>query len=178
MRRILSSSLFHLAPRSLSVAAALLLAATNTPAGVEPLAVEDYWLHRITCDEPVRLTRDCSIWRGATRHIAFGDYRMTIAGGEDGRTLLVSQVRHAPSHNGSRFRTPGKDRGERALRVLDLLNAALSRHGVQLERLQPVRRGQRIAGWFLEFSGDAYTLLEPHTVLESWHWQPRRVSRN
>ena len=150
----------------------------STIAAVRPLGTDDYWLHRITCDYPFRLTRDCSIWHGATREIAFGDYRMNLAADDDGRTLLLAGIRLAPDHNGSAFRMQREDRGERALALIDQLDVALSPHGVRLERLLPVRRGRRIAGYFLTFSDDAYTILRRFTVLESHHWLPQQASRD
>lgn len=151
---------------------------TTASAAARALATDDYWLHRITCDYPFRLTRDCSIWHGATREIAFGDYRLNLAAAEDGRTLLVAGIRFAPDHNGTAFRDQRQDRGERALALIDQLDATLSQHGVRLERLLPVRRGRRIAGYFLAFSDDAYAILKDFTVLESHHWLPQQASRD
>ena len=149
--------------------------ATNADAAVRPLSSDDYWLHHITCEQPFRLVQDCSIWHGATREIAFGEFHMNLAAAEDGRTLLLAGIRFAPDHNGAHFRAKGKDRGERALRVIDEIDAELAQHGIRLQRLQPVRRGQRIAGYFLEFSDNAYAILKRFTVLESRHWLSRQA---
>jgi hypothetical protein len=148
----------------------------SAPAAVRPLDSDRYWLHRVTCDYPVRLTRDCSIWHGATREIAFDGYRMSVAADADGRTLLLAGIRPAPDHNGTGFRRPGRDRGERGLRLVDRLHTELSRQGIHLERLQPVKHGRRIAGYFLEFSDNAYDVLRRYTVLESRHWLPQQAA--
>lgn len=147
-------------------------------AAVQALATDELWLHRITCEQPYRLTQDCSIWHGAVREIAFGGYHMNLAAGPDGRTLLLAGIRHAPDHNGSAFRKRGKDRGELALKVIDRIDAALAGHGIRLERLDPVRHGRRVAAYFLEFSDDAYAVLKQYTVLASHHWLPRQAARD
>lgn len=128
----------------------------------------------ISCEYPVRLTRDCSIWQGATRPIAIGDYRMSLAADRAGRTVLVTRLRPGPSHNGNEFRR-GPDRrwlhhsSEEAIR---LIGEALEDRGICLERAEPVRRGRRIQAYLLEFSDDAYEVLTQYTVLESEHWLP------
>jgi len=139
-------------------------------ASVQNLNPADYASHRVTCEFPVRLTHDCSIWQGATRPIAFADYRMTLAAGSDGRTILISQLRHRPDHNGNAFRKqPGR---QGALEAIRHIGSALEDNGIRLERMQAVRRGRGVAGYFLEFSDNAYDYLKQFTVLESEHWLP------
>jgi hypothetical protein len=132
--------------------------------------------HKITCEFPVRLTHDCSIWQGATRPIAFGDYRMTLAAGSDGKTILLSRVRLGPDHNGYRFRPgPESKLGQgRSMRAIQCIGAVLENEGIRLERMQTVHQGHRVAGYFLEFSANAYDYLKQFTVLESEHWLPKR----
>jgi len=132
--------------------------------------------HTISCEFPVRLTRDCSIWQGATRPIAIGDYRMTLAADRRGRTVLVSRLRPGPDHNGAEFRrTPDRRWPQHSSRdALRLIGAALQDHGIRLERSQALRQGQRIQAYLLEFSDNAYEVLKQFTVLESEHWLPRR----
>jgi len=130
----------------------------------------------ISCDFPVRLTRDCSVWQGATRPIAIGDYRMTLAADREGRTVLVSRLRPGPDHNGAEFRRT-LDRSwphHSSLDAIRLIGAALQDHGIRLERSQPLRQGHRIQAYLLEFSDNAYEVLKQYTVLESEHWLPRR----
>ena len=38
--------------------------------------------------------------------------------------------------------------------------------------MRTMRRGRRVAGYFLEFSGNAYEFLKQFTVLESEYWLP------
>lgn len=135
----------------------------------EPFA---YASHRVTCDFPVRLTDDCSIWQGATRPIALGDYRMSLAAGDGGRTILVSRVRPGPDHNGLMFRQGLK--GTPSSCAVEAISAALRAQGISLERMQTIRRGRRIEGYYLEFSDNAYDYLKRYTVLESEHWLPRQ----
>jgi hypothetical protein len=140
---------------------------------IEPTALGP---HAMSCESPVRLTRDCSIWQGATRPIALGDYRMSLAADSAGRTLYITQLRPGPSHNGTEFRRDFKRRwphhsSEDAIR---LIGSALEDHGIRLERTQAVRAGRRVQGYFLEFSDDAYEILKRFTVLESEHWLPRQ----
>lgn len=135
-----------------------------------------YSSHRVTCEFPIKLTHDCSIWKGATRPIAFGDYRMTLAAGSDGKTILLSRVRPGPDHNGYRFRPgpKGKSAEKRSMRAIQCLGAALKHEGIRLERLQTVHRGRRVEAYFLEFSDNAYDYLKQFTVLESEHWLPKQ----
>jgi hypothetical protein len=52
----------------------------------------------------------------------------------------------------------------------------LEHEGIRLERMQTVRRGQKVVGYLLEFSDNAYDFLKQFTVLESEHWLPRNTS--
>lgn len=130
-------------------------------------------LHRgkLTCDIPFRLARDCSIWAGATRSIAFGDYRMRLAADDSGRTILVAGLRPGPDHNASRFdrQLSMANAGSCAIR---LIGSLLEDRGIHLQRSQQLGRGQRIDGWILEFSDNAYDYLKQFTVLESEYWLP------
>lgn len=150
---------------------------SNGHASVRVSRPAEYGSQRITCEFPVRLTHDCSVWQGATRPIAFGDYRMTLAAGSDGKTILLSRVRLGPDHNGYRFRPgPTSRLGQgQSLRAIQCIGAVLEHEGIRLERMQPVRRGRRVAGYFLEFSANAYDYLKQFTVLESEHWLPKRA---
>ena len=167
-------------PRSLYACCVLLAGlAAAAQASVRAYGPGEYTSHRITCDHPIKLTHDCSVWNGATRPIAFGAYRMTLAAGSDGKTILLSQIRPGPDHNGYRFR-PGptsRSSGKRTLRVIDCLRDALAQEGIRLERLQTVRKGHRVAAYYLEFSANAYDYLKQFTVLESEHWLPKRAGR-
>ncbi len=125
----------------------------------------------LNCEKPFRLAYDCSIWHGATRPIAFGQYRMRMAAGSDGRTILMSRLRPRPDHNRHAFH-PRVSMHNAGARAIQLIGSALEDHGIRLERLQTVRRGQRIDGWLLEFSGNAYDYLKRFTVLESEYWLP------
>ena len=125
----------------------------------------------ITCERPVKLAYDCSIWRGATRPIAFGQYRMHVAAGNDGRTILVARLRPRPDHNRQAFQ-PSVSMRSAGASAIRLIGSALEDQGIRLERLQPLTRGQHIDGWYLEFSGNAYDYLKQFTVLESEYWLP------
>ena len=153
--------------------------ASTTQASVRTYGPAEYSSHRVTCDHPVRLTHDCSVWDGATRPIAFGAYRMTLAAGRDGRTILLSQIRPGPDHNGYRFRPGPASRtgSKRTLRIIECLRDALEQEGIRFERMQTVRKGHRVAAYYLEFSANAYDYLKQFTVLESEHWLPKRAVR-
>lgn len=143
-------------------------------AKVRVLGTADYLSHKITCESPVKLIHDCSIWQGATRPIAFGEYRMTLAADGDGKTILLSRLRRGPSHNGTRFssRFNRQSRESRSIAAIQSIGEALEERGIRLERMQTVRRGRRVDGYFLEFSDNAYDYLKQFTVLESEHWLP------
>jgi len=134
-----------------------------------------YESRAISCKYPVRLTHDCSMWQGATRPIAFGDHRMSLAAGQDGRTIMLSQVRPGPDHNGFRFRAgPRGNRHERrSLQAVRCIGDALEDTGIRLQRIQKVGRGNRTEAYLLEFSGNAYDILKQFTVLESEYWLPK-----
>lgn len=148
----------------------------TSQASVRVLGPGAYSGDAMTCEAPVRLVHDCSVWRGATLPIAFGGFRMTLAADSDGRTILVSRVRRGPDHNGSRFRrmAGSKARLLHAAQAIDLIGAALQDRGIRLQRVQPLGHGRRVTGFFLEFSDNAYDYLRQFTVLESEHWLPKR----
>ncbi|MCP5434920.1 MAG: hypothetical protein H6957_05595 [Chromatiaceae bacterium] len=138
----------------------------------QPVDPADFASHRLTCETPLRLTHDCSIWQGATRPIAFGDYRMSLAAGGGGRTILMSRVREAPDHNGLAFGADmiGRSSKQRAIRAIELISGALEGRGIHLQRVHPVQRGRRVDAYYLQFSDNAYEYLKQFTVLESGHW--------
>lgn len=156
----------------------LLGLASNGQAALRASDATDLATRTISCEFPVRLTRDCSIWQGATRPVAIGDYRMTLAADSEGRTILVSQLRPGPDHNGSEFRRTPDDHWPQhsSSDAIRLIGATLEDHGIQLERAQPLRRGRRVQAYLLEFSENAYDVLKQFTVLESEYWLPRRRS--
>ncbi len=143
----------------------------TTWAAIGGAASPTYVRNNITCESPVRLAHDCSIWRGATRPIAFGQYRMRVAGGNNGRTILMSRLRPGPDHNRNAF-CPNVSIHNAGADAIRLIGSVLEDKGIRLERLRAVRRGQRIDGWFLEFSGNAYDNLKKYTELESEYWLP------
>lgn len=147
---------------------------------VRTFSPAEYSTQKITCEFPVKLTHDCSMWQGATRPIAFGNHRMSLAAGSNGRTILLSRVRPGPDHNGFRFRAKPRGRAHeiRSMRAVQCIGDALEHEGIRLQRMQPVHRGRRLEGYFLEFSDNAYDYLKQFTVLESEHWLPdRRTDR-
>lgn len=165
------------APHRLCAACILLLGlSSGGQASLRAASPVDSAARTINCEFPVRLTRDCSAWQGATRPIAIGDYRMSLAADSQGRTVFVTRLRPGPDHNGSEFRrTPDRRWPQHSSSdAIRLIGAALEGHGIRLERSQPLRRGRRIHGYLLEFSDNAYDVLKAFTVLESEHWLPRQ----
>lgn len=143
-------------------------------AAAHAIAPADYGRQAITCEFPVRLSHDCSIWQGPTRPIALGDYRMSMAADDEGRTVFISRLRPGPSHNGDEFhRTPDHRWPRHSSReAIRQIGAALADRGIRLERTWPARRGRDVTGYFLEFSDNAYDVLKQFTVLESEYWLP------
>lgn len=143
------------------------------PAQVRTLGPGTLANHAVTCERPVRLVHDCSVWQGALRPIALGDFRMTLAADREGTTLLLSRLRPRPDHNHNQFRTrSGRDDPPLADQALERIAEALRARGVEVLRVQPVRSGRRVAAWFVECSDNAYEYLRQFTVLESEHWLP------
>ncbi len=154
------------------------LLSTGAYSSVHPYDPVGHGGHRVNCEFPFRFTHDCSPWQGATRPIAIGGFRMTLAADSKGQTILLSRVRQGPDHNGYRFRPhpsskPGR---KRSLRAVQCLSNVLEQAGIRLERMQAVQRGQRAVGYILEFSDNAYDFLKQFTVLESEHWLPRKTA--
>lgn len=160
----------------LATATTVGLLPTASLAAVERMTVYHVGNHRTTCDEPIRFSRDCSIRKGPIRPIAIGNFRMNIAADSNGHTLLISQIRYAPDHNGRLF-VGHDDRHTVAIAAIRELRRQLRRQGVCLERWQKVRRGGDVKGYRLTFSDEAYPFLQQLTVLESEHWLPQRASR-
>lgn len=142
---------------------------------VQPAAATQYAARAITCEAPVRLTQDCSAWHGAARAVAFDRFRMALAADADGRTILVSRVHLRPNHNGAAFQARSLHHASvRMQSAIDALQTALRHRGICLERVQAVRRGGRIDGYFLSFSADAYEYLKQFTVLDYLDLAPRQ----
>ena len=155
----------------------LCLIADIGQAAVDRIEPNRFDRHQMDCNEPIRLTRDCSVRDGATRPIALGNYRMDIAADTQGRTILIDKVRAAPNHNGRLFQDR-RDAHEVAIDAIRRLRRLLLREGICLERWRPVSRAGRIEGYLLSFSDEVYSILQRHTVLESEHWlPPSRLSR-
>ncbi len=134
----------------------------------------DWRSHRLTCQYPIQLAYDCSVWQGATRPIAVGRYRMHVAADRDGKTVLVMRLRVRPSHNGGEF-AAGADSASNmptSRDVVEYLGSTLARQGIRLERMREVLGNGRIDGFFLDFSSNAYDYLRGLTVLESEYWMP------
>ncbi|MCB1723598.1 MAG: hypothetical protein KDJ39_07875 [Gammaproteobacteria bacterium] len=165
-----------LTPLSAILLAALLvgIAPSHALANMQPVPASEFRLERLTCESPVRLTRDCSAWQGATRPILLGGYRMMMAADNDGSTVLVSRLKLCPDHNDSAFVPASRRDVGNALRQL---GETLQRQGIELRRTQPVRDGRAVTAWFLEFSGNAYDYLKQFTVLGSEYWMPARATR-
>ena len=156
----------------------LALAGPTAQASVQSHIPAGFSQDRFTCEYPFKLTRDCSVWQGPTRPIAIAGFRMSLAADNEGRTIMLSQMRQGPDHNGYRFRPhPASRTGkQRSLRAVECIGNVLEHEGIRLERVQKVRRGQRVVGYLLEFSDNAYDFLKQFTVLESEHWLPRNTS--
>jgi len=152
------------------------LAPAPTAASVSANMPDRFAELRMTCAAPLPLTQDCSVRTGPTRPIAIDRFRMNIAATSDGRTLFISQVRSAPDHNAGQF-SPRADRRTEAVAAIRALRRALRHQGICLERWETIRHGQRLRGYVLTFSDDAYSLLREATVLESEHWLPGPLSR-
>lgn len=158
----------------LVVGALIVMIPQLASAKAESVPAGNFHLRSLTCETPVKLSRDCSMWQGATRPIALGAYRMLLAADEDGSTILVSRLRLCPDHNDSVFVADEKRSVDA---IIDQISATLKDHGIFLQRRQPVRNGRKIAAWFLEFSGNAYSHLKQLTVLESEYWLPDHPPR-
>ena len=154
------------------------LAGQTAQASVRSHIPAGYGKDKFTCEYPFKLTRDCSVWQGPTRPIAIAGFRMSLAADSKGRAILLSQMRQGPDHNGYRFRPhPASRKGkQRSLRAVECIGNVLEHEGIRLERMQKVRRGQKVVGYLLEFSDNAYDFLKQFTVLESEHWLPRNTS--
>ncbi|MCB1790709.1 MAG: hypothetical protein KDJ27_15490 [Gammaproteobacteria bacterium] len=153
----------------------LIGAPQQAAANISTLGSGTFRLNQVTCEAPIRLSRDCSAWQGATRPIALAGYRMLLAADDGGSTVLISRLRLSPDHNDSVF-VPSERR--MAVNALRELSEALQQQGILLQKMQPVRQGRRTNAWYLEFSGDAYSYLKQFTVLESEYWLPTaRVTR-
>jgi hypothetical protein len=157
----------------------LALVGPTVQASVKSHVPAGYSNDTVTCEHPFKLTQDCSVWQGPTRPIAIAGFRMSLAAGSDGRTILLSRMRQGPDHNGYRFRPhPTSRTGKRrSRRAVECIGDVLENEGIRLERMQTVRRGQKVVGYLLEFSDNAYEFLKQFTVLESEYWLPRNTSR-
>ena len=156
----------------------LALAAPWAHASVQKHIPAAYSKDKVSCEYPFKLTRDCSVWQGPTRPIAIAGFRMSLAADREGHTILLSRMRQGPDHNGYRFRPhPASRTGKRrSLRAVECIGHVLEHEGIRLERVRTVRRGQKVIGYLLEFSDNAYDFLKQFTVLESEHWLPRKTS--
>jgi hypothetical protein len=130
----------------------MLLSVAVSPAAsrVNPVGAGQLSVNNVTCEQPVRLTRDCTIRRGANRAIRLGGVSMAVAADRDGDTLLLA----------------ARDPRAALHRVADELEA----RGIQLRRAEALVGRRGVSGFLLHFDGDAYRHLQAFTVLDPVAW--------
>ncbi len=158
-------------PWILPCAISLLLCSGTLPAAAYRLHPSHYATHKVTCEQPVKLTRDCSIWRGATRQIRIAGYNMSVAADQQGQTLLVVNIHRQRNNAGLSmgFSFGGgstKNRNNTLRQGIGHLTSAIAQQGPELQRLVTMGHGHIEDGYFLHYTEDAYRHLEPYTVLQ------------
>jgi PBP1b-binding outer membrane lipoprotein LpoB len=105
----------------------------------------------LSCSKPYDLSQDCSSISGAKRKILFDNHEVRIAGTEDGTTILIMA------------------KGAIKLETMKLTIATsaiedyLVEQGFTVLGREAVAGNGEIAGYFLIFDGDAYSLLREFT---------------
>lgn len=122
----------------------------------------------ITCEEPVRLSRDCSEWQGATRRILIDRYAMSVAANEAGDTLLITGIHPLNSGVGlsPRFPLHRLKHQEIMAAGLQRLLESLQQRNIALQRITPVKNGNRLDGYFVRFQANAYDAATRYTFLQ------------
>jgi hypothetical protein len=136
--------------QALALSLALCATSMTASASLRPVQPDDFNNRSISCEVPVRLTRDCSIRQGANRRIVIDGLGMSLAADDDGDTLLIT----AP----------------RPLEAVRRLTGRLRHRGICVQHVQPVRGSRGITGYYLQFSGNAYDYLRQYTTVDKSDW--------
>ena len=119
---------------------------------------------RVTCNDPYKLTQDCSNAMGARRTIRIGDKKIKIAGTEDGKTVLIMDahpIRNAALTGATLFlyNAQSKENNYSYTRV----RWALEQNGIHILKVVPMYSTGSVDGYFLELDGDGYSVLKQYS---------------
>jgi hypothetical protein len=106
----------------------------------------------MSCNKPYKLVRDCSNFSGAKKRILLEGLPLSIAGSEDGRTVLLmstGQTWALIQHKHSVRNNYGYETAKRLLRE----------NGIAVTHVTPLVGFRYLHGYVLECDGDAYAVL-------------------
>lgn len=154
---------------SVLLAAFGLLASQHANAAIASIPPAHYNSHSASCERPIKLTQDCSDWRGTMRSLVFNGYKMRVAANSSGNNVLLTSIRPAANNMmfSMSFSLSSKRNARKQLNpTVQQLVKELEVHGVVLENVVPMTRGRYVDGYYLSFSDNAYQHLKRYTVIE------------
>ena len=118
---------------------------------------------RVTCNNPHKLTQDCSNAMGAKRTIRIADKKIKVAGTEDGKTVLIMDahpLRNAVLTGVTLFMydAQSEENNYSYMRV----KWALEKNGIHILKVVPMYSTGSVDGYFLELDGDGYSVLKQY----------------
>jgi len=118
---------------------------------------------RVSCNNPYRLTQDCSNVMGPRRTIRIADKRITIAGSDDGKTVLIMDAH--PIRNAvltaatlTLYNAQTNESNSSFMRV----KSVLENSRVHILKVVPMYSTGSVDGYFLELDGDGYSVLKQY----------------
>ena len=145
--------------RSVAILSFFFLSACGAAIAVVPDAegMEPISALRMNCDEPYKLTQDCSGITEAARLIEISELQFKIAGIDDGSIVLIMGAKQKSDAR-------SENRAETANVAYELSKTYLLKNGVTVEFVEPVSSGGLLAGYVITTDGNAYEFLRRMSV--------------
>ena len=145
--------------RSVAILSFFFLSACGAATAVVPDAegMEHISALGMNCNEPYKLTQDCSGFTEAARLIEISELQFKIAGIDDGSIVLMMGMKQESE-------TWFGNRAETANVAYELSKTYLLENGVTVEFVEPVSSGSLLAGYVITTDGNAYELLRRMSV--------------
>jgi hypothetical protein len=147
---------------SLQVAAAFGIAVEEAK---ERIIDSEYPTLFTTCSKPYRLSQDCSSWNGAKRLIEINNYRLKVAGSDDGKVVLVMnahQLRNAVATVLTLGVASVNTRDN--MDSLRSVEGVLSANDIRILKKVKLVSPSDVDGFILELDRDGYSILRKYSI--------------
>lgn len=118
----------------------------------------------MTCKKPYELSRDCSIWSGATRKIDIEGFELKIAGSEAGTEVLVMDAHLFKNSMSDIFTLNSPTHSQASNQSYNSVKKVLTAENISIKKAVPLRSFGNVDGYVLELDGDGYKKLIEYSV--------------